>query len=185
MKQDPSDCDCSANCLNRMIFIECNQRECKVGQLCNNNAIQRKIQPPIEIFKTKKKGFGIRATKHIAKNTYIIEYTGQVVSRKTFANRLRMKYKNSSHHYGMNFYKGLVIDAYQMGNKSRYINHSCDPNSEVQKWMVNGMYKMCIFSQKDIQSNEEITFDYKFKRSCAESQLCFCESAKCRRTIGQ
>jgi hypothetical protein len=36
----------------------------------------------------------------------------------------------------------LVIDAQHKGNNARFINHSCDPNAETTKWMVNG--RMCI-----------------------------------------
>jgi SET domain-containing protein len=30
--------------------------------------------------------------------------------------------------------KDVVIDARHRSNESRFINHSCDPNSAIQKW---------------------------------------------------
>lgn len=30
----------------------------------------------------------------------------------------------------------MIIDATNKGNMSRFINHSCEPNTEMQKWLV-------------------------------------------------
>jgi SET domain-containing protein len=30
----------------------------------------------------------------------------------------------------------MIIDATNKGNMSRFINHSCEPNMEMQKWLV-------------------------------------------------
>jgi SET domain-containing protein len=40
-----------------------------------------------------------------------------------------------------NFYlcevsSNMIIDATNKGNMSRFINHSCEPNMEMQKWLV-------------------------------------------------
>jgi len=36
--------------------------------------------------------------------------------------------------YFMEINNNLKIDAREKGNLSRFINHSCDPNCELQKW---------------------------------------------------
>jgi len=36
------------------------------------------------------------------------------------------------------------------GNIARFINHSCDPNCETQKWWVRGETSIGIFAKKDI-----------------------------------
>lgn len=50
------------------------------------------------------------------------------------------------------------------GNISRFINHSCEPNAETQKWTVNGELRIGFYSNRKILKGEEITFDYQFQR---------------------
>jgi [histone H3]-lysine36 N-trimethyltransferase len=57
-----------------------------------------------------------------------------------------------------------VIDATRKGNISRYINHSCNPNAETQKWFVDGFTRVGFFTTREVQPGEEISFDYKFER---------------------
>lgn len=114
-------------------------------------------------------------------NTYILEYVGEVVDKSKYIERVKTIYNNDIHHYGLSF-ANLVIDAHRMGNDSRYINHSCEPNAVVQKWIVNGLTRMAIFSTRNIQENEEITMHYNFVPFDA-AQKCECGSKKCRGTI--
>ena len=60
--------------------------------------------------------------------------------------------------------KKKVIDAGQKGALSRFINHSCSPNCETQKWIVKGFRRIGIFAIKNIKKGEELTFDYKYER---------------------
>jgi histone-lysine N-methyltransferase SETD2/UMP-CMP kinase len=53
-----------------------------------------------------------------------------------------------------------VIDPTYSGNIARFINHSCDPNCQTRKWTVLNEVCVGIFTLKDIQENEELTFDY-------------------------
>lgn len=46
------------------------------------------------------------------------------------------QYFSHSGHYCLNLDSGMVIDSYRMGNEARFINHSCEPNCEMQKWWV-------------------------------------------------
>lgn len=78
-----------------------------------------------------------------------------------------------------------IIDATQQGNVSRFINHSCDPNAETQKWTVNGDLRVGFFARKSLKTGDEITFDYQFQRYGKEAQRCYCESANCRGWIGE
>lgn len=44
----------------------------------------------------------------------------------------------------------------------RFVNHSCEPNCEMQKWSVNGLFRMALFALRDIEAGEELTYDYNF-----------------------
>ena len=43
-----------------------------------------------------------------------------------------------------------IIDAGPKGNYSRFMNHSCRPNCETQKWNVNGDIRIGLFAMDDI-----------------------------------
>ncbi len=82
----------------------------------------------------------------------------------------------------------LILDATEKGAKSRFINHSCEPNAEMQKvcggpkrglepretfslspphkkkWTVAGRTRIGFFATREIRSGDEITFDYNFER---------------------
>lgn len=47
-----------------------------------------------------------------------------------------------------------VIDAGPKGNLSRFMNHSCDPNLETQKWNVNGDVRVGLFALRDIKEGQ-------------------------------
>lgn len=94
-----------------------------------------------------------------------MEYVGEVLDYDQFYKRAQeYSDENNLHHYFMSLKGDTVIDATLKGNISRFINHSCDPNSETQKWTVNGELRIGFFSKRDIAAGEEITFDYQFQR---------------------
>lgn len=94
-------------------------------------------------------------------------------------------YGNDTHHYCLHLDGGLVIDGHRMGGDGRFVNHSCQPNCEIQKWSVNGQFRMALFALRDIESGEELTYDYNFSLfNPAEGQECKCGSEMCRGVIG-
>lgn len=56
-----------------------------------------------------------------------------------------------------------IVDATHVGNKARYLNHSCDPNCHARVVNVAGKNKILIYTVKDVKKNEELTYDYQFK----------------------
>ncbi len=50
------------------------------------------------------------------------------------------------------------------GALGRFINHSCHPNCETQKWVVQGELAIGLFASKAIKGGTELTFDYNFER---------------------
>lgn len=118
------------------------------------------------------------------KEMYIGEYVGEVRKPGDFAERMNTVYSKDTHHYGMVFERGLVIDAYRKGNILRYVNHACKPNCQMQKWIVNGVSRMALYAIEDIAPNAEITYDYKFTRyNPNASQIYYCGSENCREIL--
>lgn len=64
--------------------------------------------------------------------TVILSYIQQVSF--LFRSRMMEQYFSHSGHYCLNLDSGMVIDSYRMGNEARFVNHSCEPNCEMQKW---------------------------------------------------
>lgn len=72
-----------------------------------------------------------------------------------------------------------------MGGDGRFVNHSCEPNCEMQKWSVHGLPRMALFASRDIKPGEELTYDYNFALfNPSEGQECRCGSNACRGVIG-
>lgn len=165
--------------------MECNTSNCPCGDKCQNNKIQKGINVPVERFMTENKGWGSRTNRLIKKDTYIIEYIGDVINEREYKKRMDTYYKDDIHHYCSNLGGGLVIDAHRMGNECRFVNHACEPNCEVQKWSVNGLQRIALFAIRDIKPGEELTYDYNFSLfNPHQSQVCKCESKNCRGVIG-
>ena len=51
-----------------------------------------------------------------------------------------------------------IIDAGPKGNLARFANHSCDPNMETQKWLVNGEIRVGLFAKRDIPASKVYLF---------------------------
>lgn len=154
--------NCSNTCINRFLFVECSPQICYFKERCQNMIIQNSEPLDGLAMRETAKGFGLFTERAIKKETFLIEYVGQVITKDQFKLRSETSYADQIHSYGMALDRDLVIDATKYGNKSRFINHSCSPNCEIQKWTVNGLFRMAVFSIRDIDPNEELCFDYKF-----------------------
>ncbi|RID64961.1 hypothetical protein BRARA_D00194 [Brassica rapa] len=78
---------------------------------------------------------------------------------------------------------GIQIDATYKGNKSRHFNHSCNPNTEMQKWIIDGETRIGIFATRYITKGEHLTYDYQFVQFGAD-QDCYCGASCCRKQLG-
>ena len=131
------------------------------------------------------KGFGLFALDPIKTGQFIIEYVGEVLEEDEYLRRKEFYAETGTrHYYFMNVGNGETIDAYRMGNVGRFMNHSCEPNCETQKWLVHGELAIGFFAIKDIDMGEELTFDYNFERYDDKPMKCYCGSKGCRKTVG-
>ncbi|CAF1484599.1 unnamed protein product, partial [Rotaria magnacalcarata] len=155
--------------------VKCSNQKIRKNQWCKH----------VDVFDTSKYGQGLRAMAPIAKGTFLCEYVGEIITEERFHERMANLYSKDEHHYTMKLTQNLVIDAYRMGSIARFANHSCSPNCEFQKWTVDGLQRMCMFSLRPIKAGEELTYDYNFECFNLQAQQpCYCESLKCRGTIG-
>lgn len=151
---DRGELGCGEDCLNRLLMIECGPK-CNIGARCTNHRFQNAEYAKCRVFRTEKKGFGIAAAREIQPNEFIMEYVGEVLDSDQFERRAN-DYSNdkNKHYYFMALRSDAVIDATTRGNISRFINHSCDPNAETQKWTVNGELRIGFFSTRFIPPGE-------------------------------
>jgi SET domain-containing protein len=71
---------------------------------------------------------------------------------------------------------------FDMVDQTRWINHSCSPNAEVETNVdEHGNVTARITAVRDIAVNEEITYDYEFPAELAIP--CDCASPECRGLI--
>eukprot|EP00117_Sycon_ciliatum_P036417 scpid50427/ scgid3133/ Histone-lysine N-methyltransferase ASH1L; ASH1-like protein; Absent small and homeotic disks protein 1 homolog len=178
---DISQPGCGDDCLNRLVFTECLPGQCACGERCSNQRFQkRQWTPHIQRFLTDHCGFGIRSTAPIAKDEFVIEYVGEVITEPMLRDRQETLYSSSCNHYCLSLHSGLVIDSTACGSEARFVNHSCQPNCEMQCWTVAGQYRMGLFTLQDIPSGGELTYDYRFDSLDNEAQTCRCGADSCR-----
>jgi SET domain-containing protein len=68
---------------------------------------------------------------------------------------------------------------YDMVDQTRWINHSCDPNAEVEVGHEDGRDPWArIFALRPVRAGEEIFYDYAFAPEVAEP--CRCGTPMCR-----
>jgi len=191
-KENP--CNDATSCSRRAAMMECTNKSCSLGKLCQNRQLQRlsgrpgsidilKSDDGLELRDTGEKGFGIFANRPFEPNELIGEYLGQIYTESEFLQIKQQYRKLEKHTYCMRLGGGLVVDASRKGGKCRFLNHSCDPNSEAELWNVAGERRVAIVASKKIQMNQELTFDYAYgdaSLAALEFKYCLCASKNCR-----
>lgn len=174
---------CGRDCHCGMLLSSCSSG-CKCGSSCLNKPFQNRPIKKMKLVKTEKCGSGIVADEDIKAGEFVVEYVGEVIDDKTCEERLwNMKHRGETNFYLCEINRDMVIDATYKGNKSRYINHSCCPNTEMQKWIIDGETRIGIFATRDIEKGEHLTYDYQFVQFGAD-QDCHCGAAQCRQKLG-
>ena len=159
--------------------------DCGCGADCQNQRFQQKQYAPVTVFRTDKKGYGLRADAELDPDDFIYEYIGEVIGEVQFRKRMiHYDEQGIKHFYFMSLTQGEFIDATKKGNLGRFCNHSCNPNCYVDKWVVGEKLRMGIFAERKIKAGEELTFNYNVDRYGADPQPCYCGELNCTGFIG-
>ncbi|KAF9768077.1 hypothetical protein IL306_014668 [Fusarium sp. DS 682] len=186
---------CGESCQNRIMLYECDEQNCNAGkQYCTNRAFATltarrnkggKYRVGVEVMKTSDRGYGVRSNRCFRPNQIIMEYAGEIITEDECERRMTEEYKDNECYYLMSFDQNMIIDA-TTGSIARFVNHSCNPNCRMIKWIVSGQPRMALFAgDKPIMTGDELTYDYNFDPFSAKNvQKCLCGEPNCRGVLG-
>jgi hypothetical protein len=146
-----------------------------------------RARAPFEVRDSAIHGRGAWATRRIRRGTWIIEYTGEVISNEEADRRYDDEAMDQHHTFLFVRDAHTCIDAAVGGNEARFINHSCEPNCEAVQDADSGA--IWIVALRDIAPGEELTYDYRYELDEEDEDAarrrypCRCGSPRCRGTI--
>ncbi|KAF9013508.1 hypothetical protein BDQ17DRAFT_1343558 [Cyathus striatus] len=204
---DPNECGCKDKMIAytedvRLIFlpvdrnievIECNEKcSCDVN-LCPNRVAQKPRDVPIEVFKTKDRGWGARSSVAVQKGKVLGIYTG---TREDASN---LSADRAAYCFDLDGFElpgeeapegACTVDSRVCGNWTRFINHSCLPNLDIYFVIYDTIPEthhpyIAFVAKKFIPARTEFTFDYIPHANILNptkkgARPCLCESTSCR-----
>lgn len=118
-------------------------------------------------------GQGVFATDKIAKGELICMWGGDVVTVEQFESL-----PASLKHYFLQIEENLLIGPTKEENvdAAEFFNHSCDPNCGIRG-------QVALVAMRDIEKEEELTFDYAMAETYGQEWECQCGTSTCRKNI--
>uniref|UniRef100_A0A8D3E491 Histone-lysine N-methyltransferase NSD3 n=1 Tax=Scophthalmus maximus TaxID=52904 RepID=A0A8D3E491_SCOMX len=182
---DEHPCSLDSQCLNRMLQYECHPQVCPAGDSCENQCFSKRLYAETEVMKTDGRGWGLTTNQALRKGDFVTEYVGEVIDSEECQQRIKRAHENHvTNFYMLTLTKDRVIDAGPKGNSARFMNHSCSPNCETQKWTVNGDVRIGLFTLYDIEAGTELTFNYNLHCVGNRRTSCHCGSDNCSGFLG-
>ncbi|XP_053575241.1 LOW QUALITY PROTEIN: histone-lysine N-methyltransferase, H3 lysine-36 specific [Bombina bombina] len=182
---DEHPCGQDSECINRMLLYECHTSVCPAGDRCQNQDFSKRQYPEVEIFRTGSRGWGLRCKTDIKKGEFVNEYVGEMIDEEECRARIRYAQEHDiTNFYMLTLDKDRVIDAGPKGNFARFMNHSCQPNCETQKWTVNGDTRVGLFALCDVKAGTELTFNYNLECLGNGKTVCQCGAPNCSGFLG-
>lgn len=112
---------------------------------------QRGRQIPVVLFRTRRYGWSVRAGAPIRKNTFVMEYVGEVFALACAPTDITYQFAMDT--CGRSITQ-FCIDAFQCGNEARWVNHSCDPNMKTVGVLASRLdyrfQELAFFAVRDI-----------------------------------
>ncbi|KAL3457793.1 histone-lysine N-methyltransferase, H3 lysine-4 specific [Aspergillus heterothallicus] len=173
---------------NRRLIADINaQKQALPAQGGDSDALRfnqlKKRKKPVRFARSAIHNWGLYAEVNISANEMIIEYVGEKVRQQVADMRERRYLKSGiGSSYLFRIDENTVIDATKRGGIARFINHSCTPNCTAKIIKVDGSKRIVIYALRDIERDEELTYDYKFEREWDSDDRipCLCGSAGCK-----
>uniref|UniRef100_A0A3Q2YYL9 Euchromatic histone-lysine N-methyltransferase 1b n=1 Tax=Hippocampus comes TaxID=109280 RepID=A0A3Q2YYL9_HIPCM len=164
------------------LIFECNHA-CSCWRTCKNRVVQNGLRTRLELFRTSKKGWGVRALQDIPQGTFVCEYVGEIISEAEAEMRQNDAYLFSLDDKPQDLY---CIDARFYGNISRFLNHMCEPNLFACRVFTTHQDlrfpHIAFFASENIKAGEELGFNYgdHFWEVKSKVFSCECGSSKCK-----
>lgn len=132
---------------------------------------KRKLCFDVAVKESSIDGLGAFAAVPVPARRKIGEFEGERISRKEARKRAARRQRIAI----VELDNGTAIDGSRCGNKTRFVNHSCNPNTYIR--IHNGRIEL--YALRDIVKDEELTCRYgdthhEGKRPCT------CKSTNCR-----
>lgn len=194
---------------SRHPIYECHE-SCACGPHCPNRVVERGRKIPLQVFRTKNRGWGVRSTVDIKKGQFIDKYMGEIITAQE-ANRRRAKShiaeRKDVYLFALDKFSDpesyddrlrgppMEVDGEFMSGPTRFVNHSCEPNmrifARVGDHADKHLHDLALFAIRDIARGEELTFDYVDGVDDSENDAldpekqkdmtrCLCRSRSCR-----
>ncbi|XP_051536391.1 histone-lysine N-methyltransferase EHMT1-like isoform X4 [Myxocyprinus asiaticus] len=164
------------------LIFECNHA-CSCWRTCKNRVVQNGLRIRLQLFRTKKMGWGVKTLQDIPQGTFVCEYVGEIISDTEADVR-----ENDSYLFSLDSKVGdmYCVDARFYGNISRFINHHCEPNLFACRVFTSHQDlrfpHIAFFASKNITAGDELGFDYgdHFWDVKGKQFSCQCGSSKCK-----
>ncbi|KAI3929714.1 hypothetical protein MKX01_025882 [Papaver californicum] len=206
----------------KSVVYECGPK-CGCGDGCVNKTSQNGLKYRFEVFRTPKKGWAVRSWDFIPSGSPVCEYTGVLMRTEDINNVTENNYifdidclqtmigldgreqrlgdaaTHSHPHVEIDDKKlesvpEFCIDAGQVGNVARFINHSCDPNLFVQCVLSSHqnvkLARVMLFAAENIPPLQELAYDYGYPigsvldaEGNVREMACHCGADKCRKLL--
>ena len=141
----------------------CNNSQVAV---CYNMPLQLGISAKVKVGRSKTHGWGCFTLEDLPKGVHIMEYVGEVIDGGT-ADMRGVQYDGEGTSFLFDLNADQVLDAMKFGSRSKFMNHSSEPNVIVRSILVNGQNRISMRSRRRIVAGEELVFDYGYEADVA------------------
>lgn len=171
-------CTSDMECLNRALRVQCGS-ECTVPYCSNRRFWKEDCSAKLCTSNGPKSRRNLKTKVARKAGEFLCEFAGEVIGYERAEEKFKENEESKSKIVAIG--SQLFIDSTERGNISRFVKHSCKPNSRLEVWSVNGFYRAGIFSLHDLLPNVEVTIDKN--RLLPFDMECNCGAFECRKVI--